>query len=263
MMVRTALRRGFLLAAAVSLVVQAALLQQVWGAATASAKPDKGVSKIDLNTATTEQLQQLPGIGAAYAKKLVAGRPYASLDDLSKSGIPAATLAKIKPLLVVSEPAPAAKPQKGASKIDLNTATTEQLQQLPGIGAAYAKKLVARRPYASVDDLSKTGIPAATLSKIKPLVVVSAAPPAKAQKPVPKTTKAAAKVDQPAAKSEQPAAKAANAAAATPPTKGMVWVNTESKVFHKEGSRWYGKTKQGKWMTQEDAIKEGYRAAKE
>jgi hypothetical protein len=58
-----------------------------------------------------------------------------------------------------------------------------------------------------------------------------------AEKPVPKTTKAAAKVDEPAAKSEQPAAKSANAAAATPPTKGMVWVNTESKVFHREGSR--------------------------
>jgi hypothetical protein len=41
---------------------------------------------------------------------------------------------------------------------------------------------------------------------------------------------------------------------------GMVWVNTESKIFHREGSRYYGKTKQGKYMTEEEALKEGYRA---
>lgn len=45
--------------------------------------------------------------------------------------------------------------------------------------------------------------------------------------------------------------------------KGMVWVNTSTKVYHKEGDRYYGKTKQGKFMTEEDAIKAGYRAAKE
>ena len=47
-------------------------------------------------------------------------------------------------------------------------------------------------------------------------------------------------------------------AAKTPPQKGMVWVNTETKVFHKEGSRWYGKTKSGKWMSEEDAPQGGH-----
>ena len=49
----------------------------------------------------------------------------------------------------------------------------------------------------------------------------------------------------------------------TPPQKGMVWVNTASpdKVYHKEGTRWYGKTKEGKWMTEDDARKAGYREA--
>jgi hypothetical protein len=42
----------------------------------------------------------------------------------------------------------------------------------------------------------------------------------------------------------------------------MVWVNTDSGVFHKEGSRWYGKTKQGKWMTEADALQQGFKAAK-
>ena len=43
----------------------------------------------------------------------------------------------------------------------------------------------------------------------------------------------------------------------------MVWVNTATKVYHYEGDRWYGNTKEGKYMTEQDAIKAGYRASKE
>jgi hypothetical protein len=42
---------------------------------------------------------------------------------------------------------------------------------------------------------------------------------------------------------------------------GMVWVNTDSGIYHKPGTRYYGKTKQGKYMSEADAIKAGYRAA--
>jgi hypothetical protein len=44
-------------------------------------------------------------------------------------------------------------------------------------------------------------------------------------------------------------------------SKGMVWVNTDSKIYHKDGE-FYGKTKKGQFMTEADAQKAGYRAAK-
>lgn len=44
--------------------------------------------------------------------------------------------------------------------------------------------------------------------------------------------------------------------------KGMVWVNTSTKVYHKDG-QFYGNTKQGKFMTEADAQKAGYKAAQE
>ena len=44
---------------------------------------------------------------------------------------------------------------------------------------------------------------------------------------------------------------------------GLVWVNTESHIYHKEGSRFYGKTKKGKYVSEADAIKEGDKASKQ
>ena len=40
-----------------------------------------------------------------------------------------------------------------------------------------------------------------------------------------------------------------------------VWVNAKSKVYHCEGARWYGKTKNGFYLDEVQAIKKGYRAA--
>ena len=48
---------------------------------------------------------------------------------------------------------------------------------------------------------------------------------------------------------------------ATAKEKGMVWVNLSSKVYHKEG-KFYGKTKRGEFMSEDDAKKAGYREAK-
>jgi hypothetical protein len=64
----------------------------------------------------------------------------------------------------------------------------------------------------------------------------------------------------PAPAANQPKAPAASNPGT--PGNGQVWVNTESHVYHKAGSRFYGKTKQGKYMSEADAIKEGDHAAK-
>ncbi len=67
-----------------------------------------------------------------------------------------------------------------------------------------------------------------------------------------------------AATATPPAKSGAKAAtgAQTPPQPGMVWANQTSKIYHKEGDRWYGKSKNGKWMTEADAKKAGFKAAK-
>ena len=40
-----------------------------------------------------------------------------------------------------------------------------------------------------------------------------------------------------------------------------VWVNTKSGVYHCPGTRWYGATQQGQYMTQKEAQEKGYRPA--
>src|SRR5689334_4841894 len=60
--------------------------------------------------------------------------------------------------------------EAGQAKINVNTASQEELTQLPGMTKRKAAKLIADRPYASSDDLSKSGLTAKQINKIKPLI---------------------------------------------------------------------------------------------
>lgn len=102
-------------------------------------------SKIDINSASAAQLDALPGVGPARAKKIIEGRPYASLDDLVKKKV----LTK-----GVFEGA-----RSGMALASINTSSASELAKtLPGIGEVRSKAIVAGRPYAAPADLVRKGV---------------------------------------------------------------------------------------------------------
>jgi hypothetical protein len=185
-----------------------------------------------------------------------------------KAAISSGTLALLIVAFMFAFASDASAQAKTAAKVDINSASQEDLEKLPGVGEATAKKIIAGRPYQSVADLSKAGVNKSTLQKITPLVTAGPATPAKSSAPAAAAPPAGSTATAPAASGASKAATSDKGAAAqteakVPPQKGMVWVNTATKVYHREGDRWYGKTKEGKFMTEDEAVKAGYHASKE
>ncbi len=142
---------------------------------------------IDLNKATAEELEELPNVGPATAKKIIAGRPYAKVDDLSKAGIAERVITAIRskvhvgdaPAKSKTKPAAADEPEAKSAKVNLNTADAAALEDLPGIGPAHAKAIIAARPFKSVDELEKVkGIGKSRSDALKDRVTVTEAPAA-------------------------------------------------------------------------------------
>ncbi len=220
-------------------------------------------SLVDINTATQAELEAVKGVGPATAKKIIANRPYKSLDELSKAGLSAKKVDSLKSFLTVGggvvpaapaaaketgkkgEAVPKAKPKeiKAAEPgpgglVDLNAADQKALEALPGVGPATAKNIMAARPFKSVDDLSKVkGMSKAKVEALRDKVTVGpekAAAPKEKPAPVAPAPTATPAPEKPAVK--EPAAPAKPAAvekekkAATQLAPGQkVNLNTASK----------------------------------
>lgn len=152
--------------------------------------------RVDPNTAGEVELDRLPGVGPALARAIVADRqrrgPYWSLSDLERvPGLGSSRVGRLAPYTTLPQAAarrggagaeggrsPPPGPQRpGTARLDLNRASVEELQALPGIGPARASAIVRWRgehgSFQTLEDLLEVpGVGPATLERIRALVGV-------------------------------------------------------------------------------------------
>jgi competence protein ComEA len=103
-MTRNFMTRILIALFALSLISGMAVAQAAKKPAKAATAAAADADLLDINSATKDQLDALPGIGAAYSQKIIDGRPYAKKTDLTKKKIlPAATYAKIKDKIIAKQ----------------------------------------------------------------------------------------------------------------------------------------------------------------
>ena len=99
-----------------------------------------------------------------------------SLSLASLAALPVGLAQTSKPAAKTTKAAPAAAPADSADLLDINTATKDQLKALPGIGDAYADRIIKGRPYTAKNQLTQKGIsPDATYSKIQAKIIAKRA----------------------------------------------------------------------------------------
>jgi competence ComEA-like helix-hairpin-helix protein len=138
------------------------------------------MEKIDVNSAPLEELIKIVHIGEERGVALISLRPFSSLDDLSRiKGISSGRIGDIKKQGLAyigsysGETASFSKPSfepgtKNLTKIDINAASSQDLQVLVGVGAVLSQRIINARPFYSLDEITKVeGIGVATLEKIK------------------------------------------------------------------------------------------------
>jgi hypothetical protein len=146
---------------------------------------------------------------------------------------------------------PAQAPTKRAHKKAQTTASPAETAAASSPAASPAGSPKARRTRKKAE-AAATPIPSASPKSsfadlFKPRTSAAATSPAPA-KPAP-------------AKGASTSTKAPMGPPAAGGGHGLVWVNSETHVYHKEGSRFYGRTKKGKYMTETEAMKAGNKAA--
>lgn len=113
--------------------------------AAAATSPAASGKRTDINTASAEQLDALPGIGPVRSKAIVAGRPYTDLSDLvTKKVLTQGVFDGIKDKVALA---------------NINTSTASEMEKtLKGIGDVRSKAIVSGRPYATPQDLVTKGV---------------------------------------------------------------------------------------------------------